>query len=133
LEIIQFNIPQYFAQEEKDELKHYLENEVEDYFIVETDNRIVAGGGINYPVNQNFATISWDLIHPDFQGIRIGSELLKFRISHIQNKGFTKIRVRTSQQAFGFYEKHNFTLQEVIPDYWANGYDLYDMFLQIVD
>jgi ribosomal protein S18 acetylase RimI-like enzyme len=133
LEIIQFNIPQYFAQEEKDELKHYLENEVEDYFIVETDNRIVAGGGINYPVNQNFATISWDLIHPDFQGIRIGSELLKFRISHIQNKGFTKIRVRTSQQAFGFYEKHNFTLQEVIPDYWAKGYDLYDMFLQIVD
>jgi ribosomal protein S18 acetylase RimI-like enzyme len=133
LEIIQLNIPTYFAQEEKDELKYYLENEMEDYFVVEKGNKVVAGGGINYPLNQKFATISWDLIHPDFQGIRIGSELIKFRINHIQNKGFNKIRVRTSQQAFGFYEKHNFVLQEVIPDYWAKGYDLYDMFLVIVD
>jgi len=131
LEIIQLNIPQYFAQEEKDELKHYLEKEVEDYFVVKTGDLIVAGGGINYPVNQNFATISWDLIHPDFQGKRIGSDLLRFRISHIQNKGFNKIRVRTSQQAYGFYEKHNFVLQEVIPDYWAKGFDLYDMLMEI--
>lgn len=131
MEIIQLNIPQYFAQAEKDEFKHYLEKEVEDYFVVENGDRIVAGGGINYPVNQNFATISWDLIHPNFQSIKIGSELLKFRIRHIQIKGFTKIRVRTSQQAFGFYEKHNFVLQEVIPDYWAKGFDLYDMFMEI--
>lgn len=133
LEVIQLNTPKYFAQEEKNELKHYLEKDVEDYFVVETSDRIVAGGGINYPINQDFATISWDLIHPDFQGKRIGSDLLRFRISHIQKKGFNKIRVRTSQQAFGFYEKHNFVLNEIIPNYWAKGYDLYDMFLVIVD
>lgn len=131
LEIIQLNIPKYFSQEEKVEYKRYLEKDVEDYFVMVIQDRIIAGGGINYPIKHNFATISWDLIHPDFQGKSIGSELLRFRINLIQKKGFNKIRVRTSQQAFGFYEKHNFVLQKIIPDYWAKGFDLYDMFLEI--
>jgi len=35
--------------------------------------------------------------------------------------------VRTSQFVYGFYEKHGFELKKVVKNYWAQGFDLYDM------
>ena len=38
-----------------------------------------------------------------------------------------KMTVRTSQFVYGFYEKHGFELKKVVKNYWAQGFDLYDM------
>ena len=38
-----------------------------------------------------------------------------------------RITVRTSQLAFGFYEKRGFELKGIEKDYWAEGFDLYRM------
>ncbi len=131
LAIIKLNTPHYFAENEAEELKQYLNHELEDYFVIEKDDKVVGAGGINYPLNENFAVISWDLIHPDFQKIKLGNQLLNFRMNLIKQKGYTRIRVRTSQMTYRFYEKSGFSLTEIIPNYWSKGYDLYDMFLVI--
>jgi [ribosomal protein S18]-alanine N-acetyltransferase len=130
--LLQANIPQFFAESEKQDFVQYLNEEVEDYFVVEMENQIVGAGGINYPNNKSAAYISWDFIHPDHQGKGIGKELTLFRVNVIKNKANVKqIVVRTSQMAYNFYQKMGFVLEKVEKDYWAKGYDLYHMHMQL--
>jgi N-acetylglutamate synthase-like GNAT family acetyltransferase len=128
MELFDCNCPQYFAPEERADLETYLEKELEDYFVVEVDGQVLAAGGINLQDAGQKGVLSWDMIHPDYHGRGIGKELVRFRIRHLQEKYRVKeIRVRTAQFTHGFYAKCGFELQEIVVDYWAPGYDLYDM------
>ncbi len=128
LQMLKQHIPEYFAPAELDDFAEYLEQHREDYFVVEEEGQILGAGGINYFPKENTARISWDLIHPNAQGKGIGKALTLHRIDHIKGQGkFHTIEVRTSQLAFGFYEKCGFELEKVEKDFWAKGYDLYQM------
>lgn len=132
LELLQLNIPQYFAPSEKEDFIEYLDQHLEDYFVVEEEGRIVGGGGINYVEDQTIARISWDFIDPAFQGKGIGKKLIQHRIDFIKKKPAIKqITVRTSQLAFKFYEKMGFKLEKTEKDFWAKGFDLYQMKMEM--
>ena len=67
---------------------------------------VVGWGGINFAENKTIGKISWDIIHPDFQGKSLGTKLLKYRIEVLKTiPGIQKITVRTLQVAYKFYEK----------------------------
>lgn len=126
--LLRANTPLYFAPEEESELVFYLENETEEYFVVETEKGIIGCGGINFEDHRRTGKLSWDIIHPDYQGKGVGRLLLKHRISKLKSiKEVEIISVRTSQMAFRFYEKCGFELLEIKKDYWAEGFDLYLM------
>lgn len=128
LELLQLNIPTYFAASELEDFKEYLENDLEKYFVVEVDDTVIGAGGINFETNAKSAKISWDFIDPNFQGKRIGQKLLKHRIDLINTMdNIQLIEVRTSQFAFEFYAKNGFYLVTIEKDYWAKGFDLYSM------
>lgn len=128
IELLRLNTPAYFSPEEEKDFIHYIDEEREYYYVVEVNHKIIGCGGINFSNHPELAKISWDIIHPDFQGKGIGSQLLQFRIEKIKSLNpSAQIMVRTSQHAYTFYQKNNFTLKEVIKDYWAKGYDLYTM------
>jgi len=128
MELLALNIPEYFASAEAEDLSSYLDKAAELYFVVELNSRIVGAGGINFENGQRIGKISWDIIHPGFQGAGIGSRLLLYRLRLLQSmKSIRTISVRTSQLAYRFYEKHGFQLQEVHKDYWAAGLDMYKM------
>ena len=76
---------------------------------------------------KNHWKISWDIIHPDYQGKSLGRKLLMYRIEVLSYSGIKKIIVRTSQLAYKFYEKQGFTLNEIKRNYWADGFDMYSM------
>lgn len=127
IRLIRLNTPQYFSPEEEVDFIHYLDNEIEEYFIVECESIIAGCGGINFE-DPSKGIISWDIFHPEYQGKGLGSLLLNFRIKKI--KEFSHIRdiyVRTSQLSYKFYEKNGFRLVEVVKDYWAEGLDMYKM------
>lgn len=124
--IFMCNTPTYFSIDEEGDLINYLENEIEEYYVVESDGRILGCGGINF-FDPPCARLSWDLIHPEFQGLGLGSLLVNFRLDRLKKLKVAEISVRTSQLAFEFYRRHGFHVVEVIEDYWAEGYDLYDM------
>lgn len=129
LHLFDANTPAFFAPEERADLIFYLKNEIEHYFVLLVDDSIVACGGYNQGPETFEKRISWDLVHPDHQGKGYGGELLKFRIQHILTDHTVKIiSVRTSQFVYKFYEKHHFSLQDVVKDFWAKGYDLYQMY-----
>ncbi|MDQ1097584.1 MULTISPECIES: GNAT family N-acetyltransferase [Chryseobacterium] len=127
INLIRLNTPKYFAVEEED-LNQYLETERELYYVLLYDQKIVGCGGINFADNNTVGKISWDILHPDYQGKSLGTKLLNYRIDKLNSiDGIQKITVRTSQVAYRFYEKLGFELFEVKKDYWAEGFDMYNM------
>lgn len=128
LHIFQLNTPAWFAPEEAADLEDYLSNNAQHYFVVENEGVIIGSGGFNLFPEEQTARISWDIIHPDFHGKGVGKTLTQFRIDAIQQlEPDYSIIVRTSQLAYGFYEKLGFVLEQVEKDYWAKGFDLYLM------
>jgi len=128
LSLFDKNTPAFFSPEERADLIFYLENEVENYFVLEVETTIVACGGYNKGPAISEMRISWDLVDPDYQGKGYGSALLSYRIGKIKDdKTINLITVRTSQMAYKFYEKHQFVINEIVEDYWAEGFDLYSM------
>jgi ribosomal protein S18 acetylase RimI-like enzyme len=128
IQLLRLNTPVFFAPEEEFDLQYYFKNHAENYYVILVDGIVIGAGGFNLSEDQCAATLSWDIIHPDWHGQRMGSLLTTYRIKKIrENPGITKLRVRTSQYTFGFYEKIGFKLLKIVHDYWASGFDLYDM------
>ncbi len=128
LRLFDLNTPQYFDQAERAGLSYYLQNELEDYFVVEEEGEIIGTGGINYEPQAKTAVLSWDIVKPMQHGKGIGSSLTQYRIAYINRKDeIDRISVRTSQHTHRFYEKMGFKLLNVVKNYWADGFDLYDM------
>ena len=128
LDLLRLNTPAYFSPKEQGDLEYYLENEIEQYFVIEIESQIVGSGGFNFSQDKTTGIISWDLIHPGFQGRSLGSALLNFRIKELQKcEGVSRITVRTSQLVSRFYEKLGFRIIEVVEDYWDEGFHLVRM------
>lgn len=133
LRLLKLNIPKYFHPDEYQEFSHYLDHEVEDYFVFVDNGNILGAGGINYGFNQGTtARISWDLVHPNHQGVGIGTSLVSLRVEQIRQYPDVKtIEVRTTQMVYPFYQKFGFKLIQQEKDFWAPGYDLYRMEINI--
>jgi len=128
LEILKSNTPTYFSPDEEKDFIHYLDHEIDCYYVLEFQNKMVGCGGINLTKDKNMGIISWGMIHPDFQKLGFGSLLLKHRITELQKiESVEKIIVRTSQHVYPFYEKAGFKITKTIPNYWAEGFDLIEM------
>jgi [ribosomal protein S18]-alanine N-acetyltransferase len=127
LNIFRLNTPAYFSPGEEKDLIFYLENEIDNYFLLELNDEIIGCGGINFCEDKTLGKLSWDFLHPEFQGQGHGTFLVEHRISKLKESAVKKIMVRTSQHAYKFYEKAGFTLVDKSKDYWAPGFDLYTM------
>lgn len=126
LVLLRLNTPLYFDPSEEKDLIDFLENEIEEYFIVVVENKIIGAGGFNLLDNKTRAAISWDFIHPDYQKKGVGSTLIYFRMNEIQKiQSVRTVSVRTSQLVYKFYEKFGFKVRETVKDYWARGLDMY--------
>ena len=133
IRLLRLNTPNFFSPSEEKDFVDYLNEHSEDYYVIEESNEIIGAGGFNSGFD-NGATmrISWDMIHPQKQGKGIGTKLTKFRIDKIKkNSQINKIVVRTTQLVYGFYEKIGFQLEKVEKDFWAVGFDLYEMKIEI--
>jgi [ribosomal protein S18]-alanine N-acetyltransferase len=128
INLIRLNTPEFFAADEEEDLEKYLETEKELYYVLLYDGKIVGCGGINFADNKTIGKISWDIFHPEYQGKSLGTKLLKHRIDILKSiESIQKITVRTSQIAYKFYEKQGFELFEIKKNYWAAGFDMYNM------
>ncbi|WGQ14684.1 GNAT family N-acetyltransferase [Sphingobacterium faecium] len=128
LSVMQENIPAYFAQDEMEDLKYYLDFEIEQYFVLEAEGKIVACGGINLELEERRGVISWDIVLPSEQGKGYGRKLLEHRIAILKSMpDIDRMTVRTSQLTYLFYQKNGFILNQIVKDYWAKDFDLYSM------
>lgn len=133
MELLRLNTPEFFHEEEEDNLIDYLDHHAQHYFVVEDAGIIVGAGGYNTGFNDGKAVrISWDMIHPGFQGKGIGRKLTQYRIDEIKTLPEVEvIIVRTTQLVYQFYQKLGFRLIKTERDFWAQGFDLYQMELRV--
>jgi [ribosomal protein S18]-alanine N-acetyltransferase len=128
VELFRLNTPAFFSPTEEQDLIFYLDSEIEQYFVVEVEQQLVGCGGINFKEDTSIGYLSWDFFHPEFQRMGLGTALLEHRLRVLKAMpSVNKIRVRTSQHTYTFYEKRGFKLLEVKKDYWAVGFDMYVM------
>ena len=125
LAVFDSNTPEYFAAEEHNDFAAFLDAG-QPYFFVATapDEAVIACGGYYIDSNQGTAGLTWGMVHRSWHQHGVGSSLLKYRIAAIRDSREAKvIRVNTSQQSRGFFERHGFRVLKVIPDGYAPGID----------
>lgn len=125
--LLELNTPRFFAEEEHADFERYLKEDLEYHYVLcGADDTILGCGGFTTSEDGETAKLSWDFLHPDFQGFGFGSALTRHRIARIkQLPGIKKVSVRTSQHVYPFYEKFGLVVREIVPDYWAPGFDMY--------
>lgn len=132
IKLIRLNTPPYFDASEEALFDNYLDNEIEDYFVVEQNESIIACGGLNYDYDKKEAFLSWGMVHPTYQGWGIGSQLSGHRIKHLNSvQGINTLVVRTSQHTYKFYEKMGFELKSVTNNYWGPNLHLHYMQMKV--
>ena len=91
MDLIRVNTPEYFAPEEEADLSRYLDCEREWFYVLLFDGKIVGCGGINLADERTTGKISWDILHPEYQGRSLGTRLLGFRIEKLGSLGGIRI------------------------------------------
>lgn len=130
LNLFRLNTPRYFHESEVPLLANYLEEQVEDFFVVEGNGIILGSGGVNYEGEQG--CLSWCIIHPEFHGKGIGRLLTEHRLKLLKSRPEIKrIIVRTSQHTYGFHLKMGFKIDYTKENFFGNGFDLYFMKIEV--
>jgi N-acetylglutamate synthase-like GNAT family acetyltransferase len=133
LDLIKLHVPASFAETEIQDFEDYLKFEREHYFVIQVHEMVVACGGINFKETADQAWLSWDMVHPDFQSKGFGSMLLNHRIEVIKRMPqIHTLWVRTSQTASKFYENKGFKTLRHVADFWAEGFDLVEMKMEMI-
>ena len=109
--IFSLNVPKYFDKKELDDFKKYFNSKnLESYFIIESQGKVVGGGGYAYE-NMKTARICWLFIDPNYHGFGFGKKLVNYCIKILKNnRKLNVIEVETSNLTYKFYEKLNLKL-----------------------
>ncbi len=131
--IFSLNVPKYFDKNELNDFKKYFNSKnLESYFIIESQGKVVGGGGYAYE-NMKTARICWLFIDPNYHGFGFGKKLVNYCIKILKNnRRLNVIEVETSNLTYKFYEKLNFKIEYIKKDYWPNNDDLYFMKIDLI-
>lgn len=127
--IFDSNMPKFFAVEEKELFKAFLDHDIDNnYYVVEKDGEVVACGGVFLDNINDEGGLSWGMVRADQHKNGIGKALTDYRIGLLKKKYPDKTyKVDTSQHTASFYVKRGFKTMEVIKDGFAKGLDKYVM------
>lgn len=132
VKLFRSNLSKYFVEAEEKELRDFLAEYSEDYFIVEIIDEVVAAGGIALNPDQTIS-LCWAMVRNDLIGTGLGKELTLFRMEKGRQKwGDLPFFTSTSQHTEGFYQKLGFHTIEHIPNGFAPGIDTCKMRLEPV-
>ena len=132
LAIFDLNVPLFFAEHEREDLAAYLDEFGDTYFIVQINDQILGGAG--YIIQENTASVTWIFFHPNHTGKGLGAGVMTQLLEFFNTKSrITKLGVRTSQFAHTFFERFGYKTIRIEKNYWADGFDLYEMEREITN
>ena len=133
IKIFTLNIPKYFHKTELDDFKKYFNsNNIETYFIIESEGKILGAAGYAYE-NIQTANICWVFIDPDYHSNGLGTKLVNHCVDILKRDDqLNVIQLETSNLTYKFYEKLNFKIQYIKKEYWPNNDDLYFMNMDLI-
>ena len=133
IKIIQSNTPKYIDYSEHSDYEDYLSRNEKIYFVIFKKSDIVACGGYGLNKQKTKAGLDWGLVQSKYHNKGYGSELLRYRLSHIQRKyPGIDIYLDTSQKTYKFYEKFGFIVEKITAKGYGAELDQYDMVLKTI-
>ena len=86
IKIFTLNIPKYFHKIELADFKKYFNsNNIETYFIIESEGKILGAAGYAYE-NKKTARICWVFVDPNQYSIGLGKKLVNHCIDIVKRK-----------------------------------------------
>ncbi len=124
--------PRFFAPGERPLFETWLDAPPKGvaYRVIERDGRVVAGGG--WMRRGATATLCWAMVEPGLHCQGLGGRLVRARLETLRGTpGVRRVRLGTSFQTRGFYERFGFRVAGVTPDGYGPGLDRVDMTLRL--
>jgi N-acetylglutamate synthase-like GNAT family acetyltransferase len=127
--IFRSNLTKYFVPAEEQELRDYLAEHPEDYYVLESGGEVTAAGGIALNKDDS-VSLCWGMVRNDLIGTGLGKRLTLFRMKKAREKwGERQFVTSTSHHTEGFYKKLGFRTIKRIPNGFAPGIDICKMVL----
>ena len=123
-----YNTPKYFDKNEINDFEEYLEQKAETYLTIVLHNIIVGGTGYYINENDKSGRITWIFFDPNYAGQGLGKQSVEHCLRILnKDKRVEKCIVTTSQLAYKFFEKFDYSINRIEKNYWGDGLDLYEM------
>jgi predicted GNAT family N-acyltransferase len=98
------------------------------FYVLLIDHDIVGCGGFGYEKNNNAVRFIWGLVHRKYHKKGLGKKLFEFRMAEIKRLyPDVPIRLDTTQHSYGFFQKYGFKVDKITENFYAPGFDRYDM------
>ncbi len=95
---------------------------------IEVDNNIVGGTGYYINDKDHSGRITWIFFDPSYSGQGLEKQVVEHCLKVLgEDKRVEKFIVTTSQLAYKFFEKFDYSTNRIEKDYWGEGLDLYEM------
>lgn len=131
ISIFRSNLAKYFVEAEEKELRDFLAEYSDDYFVLEIVDEVVAAGGIALNDDQT-VSLCWGMVRNDLIGTGLGKILTEYRLERArENWGDLPIVTLTSQHTEGFYHKLGFQTMETVANGFGRGIDKCKMRLDL--
>ncbi|WP_299979416.1 GNAT family N-acetyltransferase [uncultured Pseudoteredinibacter sp.] len=113
LKLFDANCPEYFAPNERDDYKSFLEASPDAYELCFISGKLIAAFGV-FPEETAIsggafaaraASLNWILINPDMQGSGIGTELMSRALSRARLLGAQTLKIAASHKSAPFFKK----------------------------
>jgi ribosomal protein S18 acetylase RimI-like enzyme len=128
LKIFGYSVPEFFDKNEINDFEEYLGQKAETYLTIEVDNTIVGGTGYYINEEDNSGRITWIFFDPSYAGQGLGKQSVEHCLKILsKDKRVEKLVVTTSQLAYKFFEKFDYSISRIEKNYWGEGLDLYEM------
>ncbi|HEY3838335.1 MAG TPA: GNAT family N-acetyltransferase [Bryobacteraceae bacterium] len=87
------------------------------FFVMEHEGRVVGCGGYVMEAEDSLATLVWGMIRPEVRRQGLGRYLLMYCLREIGKAGgIDRVRVETSKDVAGFYERQGFRVASINGD-----------------
>ncbi|MDD9891747.1 MAG: GNAT family N-acetyltransferase [Gammaproteobacteria bacterium] len=130
LELFELNCPAYFAEEEREDFKHFLRSQSGPYFLGFSNNTFVCCFGMSRHSEVD-CSLNWIMVHPDYQHGGYGAAMMSYFLDYVANLGMQKVFIATSQYAKSFFEKYGAEQLDFIEDGWGKGMHRINMELNL--
>ena len=113
-------------------IDEYLKNGPGEYRIyAKTDANKAVQGFVCFgkaALSENAYDLYWVVVHPDFQGQNVGTNLMEFAEKHVRKNAGSMILIETSstpeyKRALTFYRHRGYSRIARIPDFYSTGDD----------
>ncbi|MGB0833450.1 MAG: GNAT family N-acetyltransferase [Psychrobium sp.] len=124
------NCPEFFAPNERDDYRGFLDQQYDGYCVCELESKVVGAFGLLQQDDGSHA-INWILLSPTAQGIGLGKQIMAQVVQTAQDKGVNEISIAASHLSAPFFAKFAAKVIKETPNGWGKGMHRVDMVLSV--